>query len=387
MPGVTSCRYAPMPTVSVARTAVILPSAVAASSISWIWSRPWIVDDVALAARLRPLHGAAEPARDRERERLLGVDVQLRAEAAADVGRDHAQLRLGDAGDAAERDAGDVRHLRRRPERELAGRRDRRDEHGARLDRVRDQPVLAIALLDRDGGLGEQPVDLARVELPRVAAVRAELLVDERRALCERRLGVDDDRQRLVVDLDELRRVLGGAAARRRDHRDRVADVARLVDRERLVLRRIRVLGRNPRARQRALPLIGEVGARPRRDDARVREGRVDVHVLDSRVRVRAAHDAEKDHPGLRSCCPPTAPGPAGASCLLFARPARRSCAPISTSAGALIVPPPRSPRRCSGSRCSGRCSPRARAGSRPRSGSGSPRAGSTAASTIPLVQ
>ena len=43
MPGVTSWRYAPMPAVSRARTAVIFPSAVAASSISWITSRPWIV--------------------------------------------------------------------------------------------------------------------------------------------------------------------------------------------------------------------------------------------------------------------------------------------------------------------------------------------------------
>ncbi len=32
-----------MPATIRARTAVIFPSAVAASSISWIWSRPWIV--------------------------------------------------------------------------------------------------------------------------------------------------------------------------------------------------------------------------------------------------------------------------------------------------------------------------------------------------------
>jgi CO/xanthine dehydrogenase Mo-binding subunit len=101
----------------------------------------------------RLIPNAIEPARDRERERLLGVDIELRAVATADVGRDHAQLRLGDAGDAAQRDACDVRHLRRRPERELARRRDGRDEHRARLDRVRDQPVLAIALGDRHGGL------------------------------------------------------------------------------------------------------------------------------------------------------------------------------------------------------------------------------------------
>ena len=81
-------------------------------------------------------------------------------------------------------------------------------EHRARLDRVRDQPVLAVALADRDGGLGEEPVDLAGLERPRVAAVRPELLVDERRTVGERRLDVDDGRQRVVVDLDELRRIL-----------------------------------------------------------------------------------------------------------------------------------------------------------------------------------
>ncbi len=63
-------------------------------------------------------------------------------------------------------------------------------EDRARLDRVRDQPVLAVALLHRDVGLGEQALDLAGLERPRVAAVRAELLVDERRAVGERRLGV-----------------------------------------------------------------------------------------------------------------------------------------------------------------------------------------------------
>ena len=39
----TSWRYAPIAAVSRTRTAVILPSEVAASSISWTTSRPWIV--------------------------------------------------------------------------------------------------------------------------------------------------------------------------------------------------------------------------------------------------------------------------------------------------------------------------------------------------------
>ena len=50
-----------------------------------------------LRALLDPLHRRAEPARERDGQELLRVDVELRAEAAADVGCDHAQLRLGHA--------------------------------------------------------------------------------------------------------------------------------------------------------------------------------------------------------------------------------------------------------------------------------------------------
>ena len=48
-----------------------------------------------LRALLDPLHRPVQAPREREAERLLGVDVELRAEAAADVRRDHAQPRLG----------------------------------------------------------------------------------------------------------------------------------------------------------------------------------------------------------------------------------------------------------------------------------------------------
>jgi hypothetical protein len=52
---------------------------------------------VVLAARLGPLDRPAELAGDDQREDLLGVDVELGAEAAADVRGDDAQLVLGDA--------------------------------------------------------------------------------------------------------------------------------------------------------------------------------------------------------------------------------------------------------------------------------------------------
>ena len=54
-----------------------------------------------LRALLDPLDRLLEPAGEREAERFLGVDVELRAEAAADVGRDHPQPRLGNPDHAA----------------------------------------------------------------------------------------------------------------------------------------------------------------------------------------------------------------------------------------------------------------------------------------------
>ena len=76
--------------------------------------------DVRLGPLLDPLHRRAELPRDREAERLLRVDVQLRAEAAADVGCDHAELPLGNPERQRERRPQDVRDLRRGPDRELA---------------------------------------------------------------------------------------------------------------------------------------------------------------------------------------------------------------------------------------------------------------------------
>ena len=57
-------------------TAVIVPSFVAANVSSCTTSRPWIVADVVLGALLGPLDRPAEPLRERDRERLLGVDVR-----------------------------------------------------------------------------------------------------------------------------------------------------------------------------------------------------------------------------------------------------------------------------------------------------------------------
>ena len=86
-----------------------------------------------LVSRLHPLHGPAQAARHRGHEDVLGVDVPLRAEAAAHVGREHADALLGQAhhgGDGAAHGEG---HLGGRPHRELAPDWDRADASTPRV--------------------------------------------------------------------------------------------------------------------------------------------------------------------------------------------------------------------------------------------------------------
>jgi hypothetical protein len=100
---------------------------------------------VVLAARLGPLDRPAELAGDDQREDLLGVDVELGAEAATDVRGDDAQLVLRDARGQRQHHPQDVRDLRGRPHRELVRRGDRRHDDAAGLHRGRQQALLAEA--------------------------------------------------------------------------------------------------------------------------------------------------------------------------------------------------------------------------------------------------
>ena len=140
-------------------------------------------------------------------------------------------------------------------------------EHAARLDRVRDETRLEVAPCHDDVRRVDRRLHAVGLELPDVALVRAEVLVDERRPVLERLRHVAVRRERLVLDLDELGRVLRERAALRDDDGDPVPLIASLIGREREVRRHLDVLGHRPCARQPALPVLGEVGAAERRDD------------------------------------------------------------------------------------------------------------------------
>jgi hypothetical protein len=122
--------------------------------------------------------------------------------------------------------------------------------------------------------------------------------VDERRALGERRLRINDGGLRLVVDHHELCRVGGELSRRRDDDRDAVADIARLVGGERPVRRQIDVLRDRPGARQRSGPVARELLARVGGEHAGRLPGGREIHAADARMRVRAAHHRHPDHAG-----------------------------------------------------------------------------------------
>ena len=77
-------------------SAVILPSRVAPILTYAIWSRPWCVASMPSERALDPLDRPLELARGPRERDLLAVDLQLGAEAAADLRRDRPHALLAD---------------------------------------------------------------------------------------------------------------------------------------------------------------------------------------------------------------------------------------------------------------------------------------------------
>ena len=121
--------------------------------------------DVVAAMRVRhealralggPFDRAAHLAGGPGHDRLFGVMVDLRAEAAADIGRDDTQFRLRDVQHkGAHQEADHMRVLARRVERVFAGRAVELADRGARLHRIGDEAVVGEVELDDPRRLGD----------------------------------------------------------------------------------------------------------------------------------------------------------------------------------------------------------------------------------------
>ena len=118
------------------------PSASKPASTSQYWSRSWIDDRK--CSRRSSIHftGRLQQQAGRRDRDLLGIENELGAEAAADVGGHHADAVLVEAEHLHDEEAGFVGELGRAPHRQHVGCRVETRDQAAGFDRVRAAAVL-----------------------------------------------------------------------------------------------------------------------------------------------------------------------------------------------------------------------------------------------------
>ena len=148
---------------------------------------------------------------------------------------------------------------------------------------------------DRDAvrGLCKHLFWIAVAEAAFAGEIAVQAFMQHRLRRIERRERIDHRRQRLVVDLDQVERVLGEIAVGGDDDRDRLADIAHAADRDRPAFDR-RLDPDRKACRQRGYLVAGDDG-----DDARRGARRVDIYMCDPRMRVRRPQNGGVQRAGL----------------------------------------------------------------------------------------
>ena len=248
-----------------------------------------------LAARLDPFHGAAQPHREQAQRHVLRIENALHAEAAADVGRDHANRVLRHTERLGQTVTRQVRHLRARPERQLAVGGVPVGHPAAALHRCRRVAVGAKRPVDDRDGAVHREIDAAVLEAAREQHVARRLLVHAGGAVAHGGVGVDGGGQRLIVDVDEHGAVLGGIPVARHDDGHRLAGIARDGPRQdRLSCRHVAGRGGSrgqTMARERLVRTGGDVNDPRRCERARGRDRG------ERRVGMHAAHERSSTSP------------------------------------------------------------------------------------------
>ena len=248
-----------------------------------------------LAPGLGPLDRAAEPHRAEHRDEVRGVRGDLAAKAAAHLRRDHAQLVLGHPGHDRAQEPEDVGVLCGVPHRQLAGGSAPLCQRGPRLHRIRNEPLLDNPFLDDDLGVPERRVDVAAGHHPVEGLVVRHISVQLRRTGSESQLRIGHRRQRFVLDLDEIERVVRLIDGLGHDDRDDVADVADRFGADGFVHRDLQVRVRQqPGARDRFERR--DIPARVDSQHAGGLPGPVGIDPADARVCVRAAEHGGVHH-------------------------------------------------------------------------------------------
>ncbi len=259
-----------------------------------------------LGAAHRQLDRPMTALQRQQRRNRLQIRADFAAKTAADFGRDNAN--------AGHRQVEDFGNFAPYPECPLCAAPD-----GQLSGRIKERcrvVRLDIALMDRrgddftlnnEGRLAEAALDVALQVLKvvrhirRHAAflphlVRAQLIMQDRRARFHRLAHIGHMRQDFVIDPDETQRLLGNLRAGRADGSDRMTEEERLIARKH-ILRQIAQVGAAAFAA--ADDFVGrlrQVGSRYDRPHAGQGFGRAGIDRADERVGVRAAQHLSIEH-------------------------------------------------------------------------------------------
>ena len=241
------------------------------------------------------LHRTPQQLRQRDRRHLVRIGVHLDAERAADVLGDDADLLFFQPEMLGEQVLHHVRRLRAVIDGEALLARIPVGHHRARLVAHAGVAAEAERRLDHFVGFGKALVRLARLVLALEGEVVAELGMDHRRAGVQCGLRIRDGGQLLVLDRDQLARILGLRARLCHHGTHRLALPAGALDRDGVLRRRLDAL----QMRQHADPGrddFGQFGAGDDRDHAGrlLRRRRIDRD--DAGVRMRRAHIRHMRH-------------------------------------------------------------------------------------------
>ena len=206
--------YAPVSWTKRSRSARRRPSSSKPTVTSCSCSRSCVAASMCSRRSSMPAHGPRHAAREERDQHVLGIDDQLGAEAAAHVGRDHAHLVRRQVEEIGDELADLVRHLGGGPHRELVERRRSSRRRAPASPSAGRRRARCAATSGRDAGRrAQRGRRRRRGQRHAPGHVVGDVVVDGGRARRERLRR----RQRLVLDVDQLARVLRGVPAVRHD--------------------------------------------------------------------------------------------------------------------------------------------------------------------------
>ncbi len=233
--------------------------------------------------------------RDEAHERLFGVNVQLAAEPAADLGSDHAQAVLFQAQHQRHQRPHQVGDLRGRVQGQGAIAGTPVGHHAARFHRSGDEALAGDALLDNHLGLGERLIDITVFLVVFVSRIVGPFRMHRWRIGRDRLFRIRHGGERLVFHFDQFGGVTSDVAIRGNDDRHGMANEVHAVGRQDMMRRNTQA--RKRRAARHQTDLFGVLAGEHRGDAGQI-ERRLNVDRLDFRGAVRAAHDAGVMHAG-----------------------------------------------------------------------------------------